>query len=243
MDDIVSRPVLDGPDLDAAIEHARAALGALLRVPAGGDGAGYPKVIAEARALLGTLLDHRLALATARIGTGRIHTGRMDTCDVAAVAAARADRDEAIAVTGALLYWLAPGDPAWPGVALTVARLSYDRYRDSWPGAQPPDPDDLDAACDLLLRAARREDADERTTLYIVLALRDRQRLVACPTDAVALESWTRRLRAFPRDRGGVHFLVDLELASSGLARAGSWAPGGLRPLRLAGRPCLAALS
>jgi hypothetical protein len=40
MEDIISRPVLDGPDLDAAIAHARAALTALLRVPAGGDGAG-----------------------------------------------------------------------------------------------------------------------------------------------------------------------------------------------------------
>lgn len=38
MEDIISRPVLDGPDLDAAIAHARAALTALLRVPAGGLG-------------------------------------------------------------------------------------------------------------------------------------------------------------------------------------------------------------
>jgi hypothetical protein len=239
MDDIVSRPVLDGRALDAAIEHARAALAAMLRVPAGGDGAGYPKVIAEARALLGTLLDHRLALATAR----------MDVRDPAAIAAARADRDEAIAVTGALLYWLPPGDPAWPGVALTVGRLSYDRYRDPWPDAEPPDPDDLDAACDLLLRAARYEDADERTALYLVHALHDRQRLMAYPSDANALMVWSRRLRAFSEDgplgRADLHHLLDLELShrTESLARAGSWAPEGLRPLRLAGSPYLAALS
>ena len=38
MNNIASRPLLDGPDLDAAIDHARAALDALLRVPGGGDG-------------------------------------------------------------------------------------------------------------------------------------------------------------------------------------------------------------
>jgi hypothetical protein len=186
MDDIVSRPAPDGQNLGAAIEHARAALAALLRVPAGGDEGGRPKVTAEARTLLGTLLDHRLTLATAE----------MDVRDAAAVAAARADRDEAIAVTGALLYSLPPGDPAWPGVALTVGRLSYDRYRDSWPDARPPDPDDLDAACDLLLRAARHDDADERTAQYLVLALRDRNRLMPCPSDADALAVWTQRLHA-----------------------------------------------
>src|SRR5260370_17650373 len=106
MHDLASRPVLDGPDLDAAIEHARAALAALLRVPAGGDGAGYPKVIAEARALLGALIDHRLALAAAR----------MDERDPHAVAAARADRGEAIAVTGPPPYSPPPPPPALPAV-------------------------------------------------------------------------------------------------------------------------------
>src|SRR5207244_2691321 len=102
MDNIASRSALDGHDLDAAVQHGGAVLAALLRLPAGAEGAGYPRVIAEARALLGTLLDHRLALASAR----------MDVRDADAVAAARADRDEAIAVTGALLYWLRPDDPA-----------------------------------------------------------------------------------------------------------------------------------
>jgi hypothetical protein len=231
MNDIASRPVLDGQDLDAAIDHARAALAALLRVPAGGDGAGYPKVIAEARALLGALLDHRLALAAAR----------MDERDPRAVAAARADRDEAIAVTAALLYWLPPGDPAWPEVALTVGRLSYDRYSDAWPGAEPPDPDDLDAACDLLLRGARYEEADERTALYLVLALRDRRHLLACPADASALMTWGERLLAFPGAGGlgqaGVHDMLELDPLdrANSLARAGAWGPAGLRPVRLTG--------
>jgi len=178
--------VPDGADLDAAIEHARAALAAQLRAVAAGDGSGEASpLIAEAGALLSTLLDHRIDLAAERLGHD----------DPAVVAAVRADRDEVIAVSGALL-WLPPGDPAWPEVALTVGRLSYDRYRDSWPKAEPSDPDDLDAACDLLLRAARCQDVDERTTLYLVLALRDRYRLLACPADARALTIWGERLLA-----------------------------------------------
>jgi hypothetical protein len=173
--------VLDREELEVAVEHARAALEALLRAVVGGEGS---PLVSEARALLASLLDHRIDLAAERLGAH----------DAAVVAAIRADRDEAIAVSGALLYWLPSGDPAWSEVALTVGRLSYDRYRDSWPQATPPDPDDLDAACDLLLRVARYQDIDERTTLYLVLALRDRQRLLACPSDAKALTIWGERL-------------------------------------------------
>ena len=128
------RAVLDGAALDTAIDEARAELAALLRAPGGGE----PSRLTEARALLGSLLDRRVGLAAARL----------DDRDAFAIAAARADRNEAIAVTGALLYWLPAGDAAWPEVALALGRLSYDRYTDPWPGAEPPDPDDLDAACD-----------------------------------------------------------------------------------------------
>ena len=102
MNNIASRPLLDGKDLDMAIMHARATLEALLRAPGGGPE--YPKMLVEARALLGTLLDLRVALAAARL----------DQRDADAVAATRADRNKAIAVTGALLYWLPAGDGACP---------------------------------------------------------------------------------------------------------------------------------
>ena len=226
MNDIASRPLLVGADLDAAVDQARTALDALLRAPDGGDS--DPKALAEPRALVGALLDHRVALAAAR----------MDERDAAAIAAARADRNEAIAVTGALLYWLPAGDPAWPEVAVSLGRLSYDRYTDPWPGAEPPDPDDLDAACDLLLRGARYDEADERTTLYLFLALRDRQHLMACPNDARALMTWGERLLTFPEagglGRSGLHDMLELELLdrADSLARAGSWGPWG--PMRLA---------
>ena len=176
---------VSGVALDAAIEHARAALAALLSAAVADEGVDEASpLIAEARVLLSTLLDHRIDLAAERLGQD----------DPAVVAAIRCDRNEAIAVSGALLYWLPAGDPAWPDVALTVGRLSYDRYRDSWPRAEPADPDDLDAACDLLLRAARYQDVDERTTLYLVLALRERHRLHACPADMRALTFWGERL-------------------------------------------------
>jgi hypothetical protein len=121
-----SRPVLDGAALDSAIDEARAELAALLRAPGGGE----PSRLTGARALLGSLLDRRVALTAARL----------DDRDARTVAAARADRNEAIAVTGAQLYWLPAGDAAWPEVALTLGRLSYDRYTDPWPDAEPPDP-------------------------------------------------------------------------------------------------------
>lgn len=229
MNTIVSRPLLSGEDLDTAVDRARTELAARLRGAVDGGGIGDSKAVTEARALLSALLDRRVTAAAAR----------MDERDARAAAATRADRNEAIAVTGALLYWLPAGDAAWPEVALTLGRLSYDRYTDPWPGAEPPDPDDLDAACDLLLRGARYDDADERTTLYLFLALRDRQHLLACPNDAKALMTWGNRLLTFP-DAGGLgrsslHDVLELEL----LSHAGppdqddsfnSWSP---RPLQL----------
>ena len=141
-------------------------------------------------------------------------------------------------MTGALLYWLPAGDAAWPEVALTLGRLSYDRYTDPWSGAAPPDPDDLDAACDLLLRGARYDDADERTTLYLFLALRDRQHLMACPSDARALLTWGERLMRFPDAGGlgqsGLHHILELELLNRAEVPAGSWSTWDVRPARLA---------
>ena len=233
MTNITSHAALNAQDLDAAIEHARAALAALQRFPADGDGSGYPKVIAEARALLGTLLERRLALAGAQ----------REERDQAVVAATRADRNEAIAVNAALLYRLPVDDPAWPDVAMTVGRLSYDRYSDAWADAEPADPDDLDAACDLLLRATRNHDADERTTLYLVLALRDREQLMAYPADTSALMTWGERLLSFP-DSGGLGpaslpEVLERELRNwvESLTRVGSWDPWGPRSLLLTGSP------
>jgi hypothetical protein len=208
MSDLAERAASPDQDLDAAIEQARAALAAALRVPGPGGG---PRQVTQARAHLAGLLYQRLTRASARL----------DHDDPAAVAAVRADRNEAIAVSSALLYELPSGGPAWRDVALMVGRLSYDRYRDAWPGAERPDPDDLDAACDLLMRGVPSDESDERTALYLFQALRDRRRSLASPSDADAFVTWGRRLLAFPEagglGRGSLHNMLEAEL----LTRAG----------------------
>src|SRR5579863_7790242 len=122
MSDLAERAASPDQDLDAAIEQARAALSAVVRVP---EPSGGPRQVAQARALLASLLYQRLTRAAARL----------DHDDPAAVSAVRADRNEAIAISSELLYELPSGGPAWRDVALMVGRLSYDRYRDAWPGA------------------------------------------------------------------------------------------------------------
>jgi hypothetical protein len=215
MSDLAERAASPDQDLDAAIEQARAALSAVVRVAEPGGG---PPQVAQARALLASLLYQRLTRAAARL----------DRDDPAAVSAVRADRNEAIAVSSALLYELPSGGPAWRDVALMVGRLSYDRYRDAGPGAAP-DPDDLDAACDLLMRGVRSDESDERTALYLFLALRDRRRLLATRTDSDALVTWGRRLLTFPEagglGRGSLHNMLEAELLTRAESRgcAAAW--------------------
>jgi hypothetical protein len=197
----------------------RAGLSAVLRAPEPGSG---PGEVAQARALLANLLYQRLTRGAARL----------DHDDPAAFSAVRADRSEAIAVSSALLYELPSGGPAWRDVALMIGRLSYDRYRDTGPGAAPPDPDDLDAACDLLMRGVRSDESDERTALYLFLALRDRRRLLATRTDSDALVTWGRRLLTFPEagglGRGSLHNMLEAELLTRAESRgriAAWWIP------------------
>jgi len=218
MSDLAKRAARPDQDLDTAIEQARAALSAVLRAP---EPSGGPGQAAQARALLASLLYQRLTRAATRL----------DHDDPAAVSAVRADRNEAIAVSSALLYELPSGGPAWRDVALMVGRLSYDRYRDAGPGAAP-DPDDLDAACDLLMRGARSDESDERTALYLFLALRDRRRLLATRTDSDALVTWGRRLLTFPEagglGRGSLHNMLEAELLTRAESRgrvAAWWIP------------------
>ncbi len=216
MSELAQREAGQDQDLDAAIEQARTALSALLGALAAGEG---PRQVAQARARLAGLLYQRLSRAVAGL----------DHDDPAAVGAARADRNEAIAVSAALLYELPPGGPAWRDVALMVGRLSYDRYSDAWPGADPPDPDDLDAACDLLMRGARADEADERTARYLFLALRDRRRLLAARADGEALVTWGKQLLTFPEagglGRGSLHNMLEAELLThaDSRSRAAAW--------------------
>ena len=216
MSELAQRAAGQDEYLDAVIEQARAALSAVLSASEPGGG---PRQVAQARARLASLLYQRLTRAVAGL----------DQDDPAAVSAVRADRSEAIAVSAALLYELPSGSPPWRGVALMVGRLSYDRYRDAWPDAEPPDPDDLDAACDLLMRGARADEADERTARYLFLALRDRRMLLATRADREALVTWGRRLLTFPEagglGRGSLHNMLEAELIthSESRGRTAAW--------------------
>ena len=184
-------------DLNEVIEWARAAL----RLAAGErdeDGAPGervdPETIADAQQLLVYALGYRFSLVA----------DSLDQEDAPVAALVRADRDEAIAVMAALLRWLPPDHPVWSEAMLTAGRLSYDRYTDPWPDAEPPDPDDLDAACDLLTRsvAGGEDETDELTTCYLVHALRDRLDLLGNDADRDAFIAWGERLLGFPDEAG-----------------------------------------
>ena len=203
-------------DLDEVIEYARAAV----RLTNGGrDASGYgdPETAAEAQELLGYALGYRFSLAADDV----------DSEDARGAAPAREDRDEAIAVLAALLGWLPPDHPLRPEAALIAGRLSYDRYTDPWPGAGPPDPDDLDAACDLLTQGVtgQEDETDELTTLYLAHALGDRLDLRDREADRDAFITWGERVLGFSggADAGGADAgWLDLRdrLGTERLARA-----------------------
>ena len=90
---------------------------------------------------------------------------------------------------------------------------------------------------DLLLRGARYDDADERTTLCLFLALRDREHLLACPGDARAVVTWGRRLLTFPGAGGlghdGPHDMLELELLNRADAQDRAGLPGSRTASRL----------
>src|SRR5215470_2065153 len=179
---------LDGAaeDLDEAVEGFRAARAGLAAAAA----AGQPdaEVTAEVEELLGLALHDRFTLAATRL----------DEKDEAAVAAARADRDEALALMAARLRSRPDEDPDRHELALMAGQLSYDRYTDPWPDAGPPDPGDLDAACDLMQQGVPGDEADELTVFDLVCALRDRLGLAHDPADRDAFITWGERLLGFP---------------------------------------------
>lgn len=204
-------------DLDAAIEHARAGLAWLGRLAdedaepdgAGSDGAGSggagsggaapdeapPDGAGAAELDPGTVL--RAILGFALADRFRAAQGALESGDAAGVAAARADRDDAVVQLGGVLGALVPDDPDWRDVAGAISRLRYDRYGDPWPGGQAPDSADLDAVIDLLAQIAG--DEPEPSVLWgLVAALTDRIDLGSDPGDRDALIGWAQRLLDHP---------------------------------------------
>jgi tetratricopeptide (TPR) repeat protein len=197
---------LDGAaeDLDEAVEGFRAAWAGLAAAAA----AGQPdaEAMAEVEELLGLALHDRFTLAAARL----------DEKDAVAVAAARADRDDALALMAARLRSLPDEDPDRHELALMAGRLTYERYTDPWPDAGPPDPGDLDAACDLMQQGVPGDEADEPTVFDLVCALRDRLGLAHDLADRDAFITWGERLLGFPDavddGRSDLHEELGLEL-------------------------------
>jgi CHAT domain len=190
-------------DLDAAVEHTRTGL-ALLRpqrrdvtasedVTAPEDAASSDaadadlEIAAELREILGLALAHRFNMTQYAL----------QPADAAGIAAARADRDEAIAQLGQVLDTPAPDDPVRLDVADVIGRLRHDRYADPWPDGPAQDPADLDAAIDLLLRVADAEPGTQ-TLMYLVFALSDRVDVTSEAGDLDALITWGERLIGHP---------------------------------------------
>lgn len=142
-----------------------------------------------------------------------------DPVSVAALAALRAQRDEAITLLGEDYRRLSHSDPR---IAAVLGELMFRRYIDE-PG---PDRADLDAARDLLLAAARQDPVDAEV-YTLTLVLEARMEIDDQPADRDAFITWASwlldRTAADDQDED----VTDLRhgLASVLLDRAGSRAP------------------
>jgi tetratricopeptide (TPR) repeat protein len=109
------------------------------------------------------------------------------------VDAARVHRDESIAVLERTLGEIADRDYAWAAASIALGCARFSRFSDSWPGAQPEDPADLDAAISLLPDALDMS-PDPRALHYLILAFAARLDRSHQPDDRDQLISWGRFL-------------------------------------------------
>ncbi len=203
-------------DLDAAIQHARAALacpgpepedpGPALeeeRYQADGSTSSI-SMRAELRLLLGLVLTDRCTVWAAAL----------DSAEASAVLAARACRDEAIDVLTSAFGEIPAGEPAWAVAADALGRVQYDRYTDPWPGAPPPVQADLDTAIDLLAATVTVE-PEPRSVSYLVFALADRLAIRSDTDDLDQFILWCQRLLDIepPADADGEFFRIMLSTA------------------------------
>jgi hypothetical protein len=216
----------DPADLDAGIQWASTGLtSGTGQEPdaSGSDPAGVtdPELVLELRWVLSMLLCDRFQSVRAEL----------DSDDVAAVAAARADRDRVIATLPLVLAAIDSADPRRMDAADALGRMHHDRYDDPWPGALTPDPADLDAAIDLMTQVVVGE-PNGRALWYLVLALYDRVELrsgaddLSAADDLNALVSCALRLLAHPNaigaDTADVHELLAAALEDrAGLSTRG----------------------
>jgi hypothetical protein len=200
----------DGPpaDLDAAISHARAALRELLTRPARPDGEPVDQL--ELRRLLGSLLGSRFTEA------------EPDPADRQAVAAARQDRDEAIACLAAAHQpaLAARGDPDELEVCRMLAELYQLRYSDPWPEPLVHS-EDLTAAVSALTMVASQPQPEREDVAALLAVAWERY----CQSDAAGdrdnFIQWGQLLLQMPDPEGAPPEAVLLDaLALAMLDRA-----------------------
>ena len=105
------------------------------------------------------------------------------------VQAARANRDECIAVLEWTLAEITEKDPLWAVAAAALGCARYDRYSDNWPDPDTPYPADLEAAIRLLAEVLDLC-PDPLAATYLVQALADRLGQSDRPEDRDLIITW-----------------------------------------------------
>ena len=192
-----------GTELDLAIRHARVGL----RAQPQPDGLYLS---------LGLALWH-LSLNDQRLA---------DADPEGHVRAARAHRDESIAVLERVRAEIASKDLIWALAAGALGSARYNRYSDPWPGASAPDPADLAGAIDLLSEALSLI-PDPLTASCLILALADRPGTSDRPGDLHLIITWGHYLLEDAQDPGADYNWVRELVGSALVDRAVSGAPTG----------------
>jgi hypothetical protein len=199
-------------DLDAAIAHAREGLrcyGELAGPPAADIQAGQ---VIELRTMLGILLADRFG-----------EQADNDQADRRVVAAARADRDEAIAILD-LIHRTADFDPY---VVTVLGRLHRARHLDKW-ADRATHPGDLTAAIALLTVAAELPEPEQPVLEELVLLLSEQCDETGSAPDRDAFIRWGEFLVRMPGPADGYDGEGVREmLAYARLDRAGKSPDGG----------------
>ncbi len=192
-----------GAELDLAIRHARAGLTA-------------SPLPADLRLILG------LALWERSITGQQLAHSDPDRY----VHAARTHRDESIVLLEQALDPIVNQDPRWAVIAGALGSARYSRYSDSWPGACPQDPADLDAAISLLPDALTiSPDPDPLAVTCLILAFSDRLEHSQQAEDRDHLITWGRFLLDREQQPTADHNFVREIVGSALLERAETEAP------------------
>jgi tetratricopeptide (TPR) repeat protein len=148
---------------------------------------------AETLGRLGFFFSKRFSLAFRDLADG----------DLAGAMAVRPYLDEAISLLGQA-YSLFLEDPSaeegsWQALAAEISLLSHCRYTYPWPGADWPNPVDLNSTIELLIKLISAGDYDHDQLSTLVTALADRVDLTGDQADLELAILWAERLLEHPQ--------------------------------------------